>query len=79
MYESIGMLDIHCIDSVYIGGGTPSILGIDMWDRLDDELFSRIDKAGIKEWSIECNPESFNIDKAKAYSKSGVTRLTFGV
>jgi len=79
IYESAEMFDVHCIDTVYIGGGTPSILGIDMWERLDRELFSRIDKTGIKEWSIECNPESFSIDKAKAYSKSGATRLTFGV
>jgi oxygen-independent coproporphyrinogen III oxidase len=79
MYESTGMSDVKSIDTIYIGGGTPSILGIDMWDRLDGELFSRIDKTVIKEWSIECNPESFSIDKAKAYSKSGVTRLTFGV
>jgi len=79
MYEFAGLLDCRDIDTIYIGGGTPSILGIDMWDRLDRELFSRIDKAGIKEWSIECNPESFGIDKAKAYSKSGATRLTFGV
>jgi oxygen-independent coproporphyrinogen-3 oxidase len=79
MYESTGMFDVKSIDTIYIGGGTPSLLSIDMWNRLDDELFSRIDKTGIKEWSIECNPESFSIDKAKAYSKSGVTRLTFGV
>jgi len=79
MYESAGTLDRNGIDTIYIGGGTPSLLGIDTWERLDDELFSRIDKTKIKEWSIECNPESFGIDKAKAYSKSGVTRLTFGV
>jgi len=79
MYESAGTLDRNGIDTIYIGGGTPSLLGIDTWERLDDELFSRIDKTKIKEWSIECNPESFCIDKAKAYSKSGATRLTFGV
>jgi len=79
MYESGGALDRNGIDTIYIGGGTPSLLSIDTWGRLDRELFSRIDKTGIKEWSIECNPESFSIDKAQAYSKSGVTRLTFGV
>jgi oxygen-independent coproporphyrinogen-3 oxidase len=77
--ESAGILDSRDIDTVYIGGGTPSLLGIDIWERLDRELFSRIDKTGIKEWSLECNPESFDMDKARAYSKSGVTRLTFGV
>jgi putative oxygen-independent coproporphyrinogen III oxidase len=79
MYESVGSLDCNSINTIYIGGGTPSLLSIDMWERIDRELFSRIDKTKIKEWSIECNPESFGIDKAKAYSKSGATRLTFGV
>jgi oxygen-independent coproporphyrinogen III oxidase len=79
MYESTGMFNVKSIDTIYIGGGTPSILGIDIWDRLDRELFSRIDKTVIKEWSIECNPESFSIDKAQAYLKIGVTRLTIGV
>jgi oxygen-independent coproporphyrinogen-3 oxidase len=78
-YEDSRMLDGACIDTLYIGGGTPSILGVDVWKRLDDMLFARIDKAGIKEWSVECNPESFTIEKARAYADSGVTRLTFGV
>jgi len=72
-------LDLHDIDTIYIGGGTPSLIDINTWNRLDEKLFSRIDKTGIKEWSIECNPESFDIDKAQTYSKSGVTRLTFGI
>jgi len=79
MYEFAGILDRRGVDTIYIGGGTPSLMDIDAWERLDEKLFSRIDKAGIKEWSVECNPESFCMDKAKAYSKSGVTRLTFGV
>jgi oxygen-independent coproporphyrinogen-3 oxidase len=77
--ETAGMLDGRDIDTIHIGGGTPSLLGIDVWEKLDRELFSRIDMAGVKEWSVECNPESFNMDKARAYSKSGVTRLTFGI
>ena len=79
MYESAGTLDRNGIDTIYIGGGTPSLLSIDIWERLDRELFSRVDKTRIKEWSIECNPESFSIDKAQSYSKSGATRLTFGI
>ena len=74
-----GMVDGAVINTVYVGGGTPSLLGVDMWGRLDDVLFSRIDKSNISEWSVECNPESFSIDKARVYAGCGVTRLTFGV
>ena len=78
-YENSGITDGKVLRTVYLGGGTPSILDIDMWGRLNEKLFSRIDKSGIMEWSIECNPESFSIDKARMYAESGVTRLTFGV
>ncbi|MCL2689974.1 MAG: radical SAM family heme chaperone HemW [Chitinispirillia bacterium] len=67
------------IHTIYIGGGTPSLLSIDTWEKLDEVLFSKIDKSEAKEWSVECNPESFTIEKAEMYADSGVTRLTFGI
>jgi len=79
LYKNSGILDDMAVKTVYIGGGTPSILNADMWGRLSEKLFSTIDKTEIKEWSVECNPESFCMDKAQMYAKSGVTRLTFGV
>jgi oxygen-independent coproporphyrinogen-3 oxidase len=74
-----GILDGNTVNTIYVGGGTPSLLDINTWKRLDDILFSRIDKSNVTEWSVECNPESFSADKARAYAGSGVTRLTFGV
>jgi len=67
------------VRTIYVGGGTPSTLNAAMWGRLNEKLFSAIDKSEIAEWSVECNPESFGADKARMYAKSGVTRLTFGV
>jgi len=78
-HKSNGLLDDMTVKTIYVGGGTPSILDIDTWNRLDAKLFSLIDKRQLTEWSVECNPESFNTDKAQAYAKSGVTRLTFGI
>jgi oxygen-independent coproporphyrinogen-3 oxidase len=78
-YKYSGILDDKFIDTIYIGGGTPSLLSIDTWERLDKLLFSAFNKPQLKEWSVECNPESFTIEKARVYAESGVTRLTFGV
>ena len=78
-YKYSGILDDKFIDTIYIGGGTPSLLNVDSWERLDKLLFSAFNKPQLKEWSVECNPESFTIEKARAYADSGVTRLTFGV
>jgi oxygen-independent coproporphyrinogen-3 oxidase len=78
-YKYSGILDDKYIHTIYIGGGTPSLLNVDSWERLDKLLFSAFNKPQLKEWSVECNPESFTIEKARAYAESGVTRLTFGV
>jgi len=74
-----GILDGMAVSTIYIGGGTPSLLDVDSWKRLDEVLFSTIDTPRLSEWSVECNPESFTAEKARAYAGSGVTRLTFGV
>ncbi|MDR2577211.1 MAG: radical SAM family heme chaperone HemW [Chitinispirillales bacterium] len=79
IYEDSGVLGNAAINTVYVGGGTPSALDLDMWGRLEEALFSRINKSTIREWSVECNPESFTIEKGRMYAKSGATRLTFGV
>ncbi len=72
-------LQKQMITSIYIGGGTPSLLDIAQWDRLSRVLFKKIDLSCVREWSVECNPESFTIKKARMYADSGVTRLTFGI
>jgi oxygen-independent coproporphyrinogen-3 oxidase len=79
MYESNPLIKEKTVYTIYIGGGTPSILDIQMWKKLDEALFSKINMSDVKEWSLECNPESFSIEKGEMYADTGVTRLTFGV
>lgn len=67
------------IDTVYIGGGTPSLLSANLWNILKTELFSRLNLSSSVEWSIECNPDSFTSEKAEMYAESGINRLTFGI
>ncbi|QDV10107.1 Oxygen-independent coproporphyrinogen-III oxidase-like protein [Planctomycetes bacterium Poly30] len=65
--------------TVFIGGGTPSLLSIEQLTRfLDglDELVGWRDSA--TEVSAECNPESLDRDKAKALLDLGVPRLSIG-
>lgn len=67
------------IDTIYIGGGTPSLLPEKLWNILVRELFARLNHSNTMEWSIECNPDSFTSEKAYMYAQSGVNRLTFGI
>lgn len=67
------------IDTVYVGGGTPSLLeGSLMWSVLNS-LACIFDFDSVKEWTIECNPESLNEEKLKLYKDVGVNRISLGV
>jgi oxygen-independent coproporphyrinogen-3 oxidase len=67
------------IQTVFFGGGTPSILAIDQWELIDRLLMKSLRLSPDVEWTIECNPDSFTQEKAALWISMGVTRLTFGV
>lgn len=67
------------IDTLYIGGGTPSIAKLELfekWLKTARELFEFSDNL---EFSIECNIDSIDIDKMSALKEMGVTRPSFGM
>jgi len=65
--------------TVFLGGGTPSLLSIDELRRLLDGL-ERITgfRSSASEVTAECNPESLDRDKARAFLDLGVRRLSIG-
>ena len=66
------------VDTIYIGGGTPSSLSLDELRR----LFNIIKLIKLKEeyeFTIECNIECIDEDKLKLFKENGVNRLSFGV
>lgn len=67
------------IDTVYIGGGTPSLLDVGQIENLCRNLAKNFDLSGVKEFSIECNPESLDEEKLSAYRKEGINRISIGV
>ena len=69
--------DLKDITSVYIGGGTPNVLG----DALLEELFEFILPylKDSKENTIECNPELVTDSLAKLFYKYGINRVSLGV
>ncbi len=66
------------IDSIYIGGGTPSSLTVSELERLLQIL--KVFKLKEKyEYTIECNIESINEEKCILFKKYGINRISFGV
>jgi len=68
------------IETVYIGGGTPTVLSVEQLDRLFTHLHDSIDFSRLKEVSIEANPDSLNDpEKISCLKRHGVTRVSLGV
>lgn len=67
------------IDTVYIGGGTPSALDERKIESVLTSLENAFDLSAVKEFSIECNPESITDEKLAVYKQHGVSRVSIGV
>lgn len=64
-------------DTVYIGGGTPSVLSALQFERLVSKVKEHLTEK--TEFTIECNPESLTDEKLETYVQNGVNRLSLGV
>jgi oxygen-independent coproporphyrinogen-3 oxidase len=64
--------------TVFFGGGTPSILNLKQWRRTL-EAMRRLNLLGAAEWTIESNPATVSLDKAKLWRDFGVNRVSMGV
>ena len=67
------------IDTVYLGGGTPSILAPDLLRRLLAALRAEFDFAEAIEITLECAPGQIGDDFLSAMIECGVNRVSFGV
>lgn len=66
-------------DSLYIGGGTPSVLSPDQVSSLCGKAFSHFDFSDDVEITLETNPGTVDLNRFKAYRAAGVNRVTIGV
>lgn len=66
-------------DTVFFGGGTPSLLSAYSIQRLMDALYTtfRIEKSA--EITMECNPETVDKEKLSAMHRAGINRISFGL
>lgn len=67
------------IDTIFFGGGTPSLLCIDDFARLFAGIRSHFHVMNNAEITVECNPESASNDLFCGLRKLGVNRISIGV
>ncbi len=64
--------------TIYLGGGTPSILSVAQLERLFKLLHATGFTASVKEWSCEVNPVGATSEKLRLLRDSGVNRISLG-
>ncbi len=67
------------LETVYIGGGTPSVLSVKQLKKLISTIKDNFNISNLREWSFEANPESVTQEKLNLLFGSGITRLSFGL
>lgn len=67
------------IETIFIGGGTPSILNEEQLEKLFKIINKNVNLKKIKEYTIECNPGTLTIEKMKVMKKGGINRLSIGL
>ena len=66
-------------DTVYFGGGTPSILDIDSFAKILNACRKQFDIDDGSEITVECNPSADLNEKMQAYAALGVNRVSIGM
>lgn len=67
------------INSIYIGGGTPSILSEALLKKLLAGIVDNFQLDALEEFTFECNPESITKEKLDILKAYGVNRLSLGL
>lgn len=66
-------------ETVYLGGGTPSLLGGPAVTELRERLAPHVRWDAAAEWTAEANPESFDPEVARGWRTAGVNRISLGI
>jgi len=70
---------LPALETLYIGGGTPSVLSYIHLQRIVDKLQQYVDFAPTSEFTVEMDPATFDLSKARQFRNLGVNRVSIGV
>ncbi|MBF8970711.1 radical SAM family heme chaperone HemW [Streptococcus sp. NLN76] len=79
LMEEIRAYEPGPVDTLYIGGGTPSALSAPQLEFLLEGLASIFDISQVQEWTLEANPGDLSQDKIDVMAKAGLNRISLGV
>lgn len=74
-----GVLSGCIVDTIYIGGGTPTVLSVNCLSQILEQVHDSFSIEKTAEISIEANPGTVDFGKLLALRAAGVNRISFGV
>ena len=77
--QSLPLIWGRKIVSVFIGGGTPSLMSAAGLDQLLSDIRSLLPLEGAAEITMEANPGTFEAEKFRSFASSGINRLSIGI
>jgi len=77
--ELAQLSEIVTVDSIFVGGGTPTHLNMNQLTRFLQIVASRFQLARNGEYTFEANPDGLSLDKIELLQAHGVNRLSLGV
>jgi len=77
--QDLALADGRSIQTVFIGGGTPSLMSGDFYRKLFRGLSERLIFAGDAEITLEANPGTLEEGRFEAFREAGINRLSIGV
>ena len=66
------------IETIYFGGGTPSILNEIQLEQIIKSIRNNFNALDVKEITLEANPDDLTMDKMQQWLKAGINRLSIG-
>jgi len=77
--HDLGYVQGRSLESIFIGGGTPSLFSPDAFTALIEGIQSRIPFEDDIEITLEANPGTFEIEKFRGFRLAGINRLSIGI
>lgn len=69
----------YSVDSIFIGGGTPSVVSVEDMEQLLAAMFAHYNVVPHAEITMEVNPGTVDLEKLIRYRKAGINRLSIGM
>lgn len=79
LHNEMAFFSESAIDTIFVGGGTPSLLSSAEWSSLTQALKNNFNWQKNFEFSVEVNPETLDQEQAQSFLSNGVSRLSLGL